>query len=52
MGYVSEPPSKPPRFSLRDPSTVDGFLIAFAIITALALAAYLALLLLGFIPWA
>ena len=48
MVYVSEPPTKPPRFSFRDSSTLDGILIAVAIITAIALTVCLALLLLGF----
>ncbi len=49
MVYVSEQPTKPPRFSLRDTSTLDGILIVAAILTAVALAVCLALLLLGFI---
>jgi hypothetical protein len=49
MVYVSEPLPRPPRFSLPDTSILDGLLIGGAIITAVALAVCLALLLLGFI---
>jgi hypothetical protein len=49
MVYVSEPSTKPPRFSFRDSSTLDGILIVAAIVTAVALTVCLALLLLGII---
>ena len=48
MVHVSEP-SVRLRFTLRDTSELDGLLIAGAITTAVALAACLALLLLGVI---
>jgi hypothetical protein len=47
--YVSQLAPRPPRFSMRDTSIVDGILIVAAIITGVALAACLVLLLLGLI---